>query len=75
MRKLVGGKNTIGRMAAVLKSPMKRPLPLPYSIKSVKNSDLLSKNTNNNIINNCNSVELTTPMTAFGPIILKFATN
>ena len=28
MRELVGGKNTIGRMAAVLKSPMKRPLPL-----------------------------------------------
>ena len=29
MRELVGGKNTIGRTAAVLKSPIKRPLPLP----------------------------------------------
>jgi len=27
MRELVGGKNTIGRTAAVLKSPIKRPLP------------------------------------------------
>ena len=26
MRELVGGKNTIGRTAAVLKSPIKRPL-------------------------------------------------
>jgi hypothetical protein len=47
-----------------------------YSIKSVKNSDLRSKsNNNNNNNNNCNSVELTTPMTAFGPIILKFVAN
>ena len=30
MRELVGGKNTIGQMAAVLKSPMKRPLPLSF---------------------------------------------
>jgi len=29
MRELVGGKNTIGRTAALLKSPIKRPLPLP----------------------------------------------
>ena len=28
MRELVGGKNTIGRTPAVLKSPIKRPLPL-----------------------------------------------
>jgi len=27
MRELVGGKNTIGRTAAVLKKPIKRPLP------------------------------------------------
>ena len=30
MRELVGSKNTIGRTAAVLKSPIKRPLPLPF---------------------------------------------
>ena len=34
MRELVGGKNTIGRKAAVLKSPIKRPLPLPLPLKS-----------------------------------------
>ena len=32
MRELVGGKNTIGRIAAVLKGPMKRPLPLPFNL-------------------------------------------
>jgi len=31
MREIVGGKNTIGRTAAVLKSPIKRPLPLPFT--------------------------------------------
>ena len=30
MRELVEGKNTIGRTAAVLKSPIKRPLPYLY---------------------------------------------
>jgi len=43
MRELVGGKNTIGRTAAVLKSPIKRPLPFtipsyqlqaPYKVTS-----------------------------------------
>ena len=32
MRELVGGKNTIGRTAAMLKSPIKRPLPLPLRL-------------------------------------------
>ena len=31
MRELVGGKNTLDRMATVLKSHIKRPLPLPFS--------------------------------------------
>ena len=31
MRKLAGVKNTIDRTAAVLKSPIKRPLPLPFT--------------------------------------------
>ena len=31
MREIVGSKNTIGRTAAVLKSPIRRPLPLPFS--------------------------------------------
>ena len=30
MRELVGGKNTIGRMAAVLKSPIKRPFTFAF---------------------------------------------
>ena len=33
MRELVGGKNKIGRTAAVLKSPIKRPLPLPSKVE------------------------------------------
>jgi hypothetical protein len=75
---------------------MKMYLP-NYSIKSVKNTDLMCNNRrnninllllpialrpfqfglgfHNNINNNCNNVEFTTPMTAFGPIILKFVTN
>ena len=35
MRELVGGKNTIGRMAAVLKSPIKQPLPLPIIVSII----------------------------------------
>ena len=31
MREPVEGKNTIVRTAAVLKSPIKRPLPLPFT--------------------------------------------
>jgi len=32
MREIVGGKNTIGRTAAVLKSPIKRPLPFTFYV-------------------------------------------
>ena len=39
MRELVGGKNTIGRMAAVLKSPMKRPLPFTNMMAVYKGMD------------------------------------
>jgi len=35
MRELVGGKNTIGRTAAVLKSPIKRPLPFTFYFNTV----------------------------------------
>jgi len=39
MRELVGGKNTVGRTAAVLKSPIKWPLPLPF--RSIKGSSVV----------------------------------
>ena len=32
MRELVGGKNTIRRTAAVLKIPIKRPLPFTFTV-------------------------------------------
>ena len=34
MRELIGGKNTIGRKAAVLESPVKRPLPFTFNTAS-----------------------------------------
>ena len=40
MRELVGGKNTIGRTAAVLKSHIKRPLSLPF-YKNTQISNLM----------------------------------
>ena len=40
MRELVGAKNTIGRTAAVLKSPVKRPLPLPLAVDGSESTSL-----------------------------------
>jgi len=61
MREIVGGKNTIGRTAAVLKSPIKLPLPLTHFITEFGTADLQLQSRPYNFqkyISTCNKTHL-----------------